>query len=159
MDNKVKFSAVIEQNGTMNAAYISFPFDVFELYGKKGQVKVKALFDNRVLYRGSLSRMSFPCHVLGMTKEIREKLGKSFGDTVDVIIEQDLEERIVDVPIDIIECLQLAPNLKVVFDAFSYSHKKEIVQWIDSAKKPETRANRILNLLKRLEEKATLKKR
>jgi len=30
-----------------------------------------------------------------------------------------------------------------VFTALSYSHQKEYVDWVEQAKKPETRANRI----------------
>lgn len=46
----IKFTGVITQNGTQNAAYVVFPFSTLELFGKKGQVKVKALFDGTVAY-------------------------------------------------------------------------------------------------------------
>jgi len=54
---EIKFKAIIQQNGTMNAAFVEFPFSVEELFGKKGQVKIKALFDETVEYRGSLAKM------------------------------------------------------------------------------------------------------
>lgn len=157
MEQKISFSATIEQSGTMNAAYIVFPYDVFDVFGAKGQVKVKAMFDDAVLYRGSLAKMNFPCHVLGITKEIRAKLGKTFGDTVEVIIERDTEERIVEIPADIAEYLNEFKKQKEVFDKMSYSHKKEYIQWIESAKKAETRANRIVKFVQMLEEKAAKK--
>ncbi|WP_258561819.1 DUF1905 domain-containing protein [Chryseobacterium chendengshani] len=55
---KINFKAIIQQNGTMNAAFVEFPFSVEELFGKKGQVKIKALFDETVEYRGSLAKMN-----------------------------------------------------------------------------------------------------
>jgi uncharacterized protein YdeI (YjbR/CyaY-like superfamily) len=33
--------------------------------------------------------------------------------------------------------------VKEVFEKFSYTHKKEYVEWIEGAKKQETRANRV----------------
>lgn len=43
MAGKVKFDAIILQHEDMNAAYVDFPFSTEELFGKKGQVKIKAL--------------------------------------------------------------------------------------------------------------------
>ena len=37
--------------------------------------------------------------------------------------------------------------MKQTFTAFSYSHRKERVDWIEHAKKPETRATRIEKML------------
>jgi hypothetical protein len=39
----VKFNAIIQQNGEMNAAFVEFPFSTEELFNKKGQVKIKAV--------------------------------------------------------------------------------------------------------------------
>ncbi|MFA5816744.1 MAG: DUF1905 domain-containing protein [Bacteroidales bacterium] len=64
-NRKIMFEAIIEQNKGMDAAYISFPYSVEELFGVKGQVKVKAMIDGKVLYRGSLANMGFECHILG----------------------------------------------------------------------------------------------
>ena len=55
--NYITFEAEIKQNGTMNAAFVDFPFSTEELFGKKGQVKIKALLDEKVEYRGSLAKM------------------------------------------------------------------------------------------------------
>lgn len=64
----VRFHAVILRNGSINAAFIEFPFSVEEVFGKKGRIKVKVVFDRSVEYRGSLARMKTECHILGMTR-------------------------------------------------------------------------------------------
>ena len=97
----IAFCGKIVQNGNINAAYIEFPFSTEEVYGKKGQVKIKVLFDNQIEYRGTLAKMKSNCHILGVTQEIRTKLGKSFGDEVWVKIWEDKEERIVEIPEDV----------------------------------------------------------
>ncbi|WP_228437484.1 DUF1905 domain-containing protein [Chryseobacterium sp. 7] len=65
----IEFKAIIQQNGEMNAAFVEFPFSTEELFNKKGQVKIKALFDGKVEYRGSLAKMKSDCHILGLTQE------------------------------------------------------------------------------------------
>ena len=46
-----------------------------------------ATFDGET-YDGSLVRMKTPCHILGIRKDIREKIGKQPGDTVHVTLEE-----------------------------------------------------------------------
>jgi hypothetical protein len=153
MPDKVKFTARIEQHRGMDAGYILFPFDVYELYGVKGQVKVKAIFDGKVEYRGSLVKMGFPCHMIGITKEIRQKLGKSLGDTISVEIQPDAEKREVVVPEDVKLLLDQHPRAKKFFVGLSYTERKEYIRWIDTAQKEETRARRIGITLDKLKKK------
>jgi hypothetical protein len=40
----------------MNAAFVEFPFSTEEIFGKKGQVKIKAVFDDKVEYREALPK-------------------------------------------------------------------------------------------------------
>jgi hypothetical protein len=152
-DNQVKFTAKIEQHEDMDAGYIKFPYDVMKLYGIKGRVAVKAIFDDQVSYRGSLVKMGTPCHILGITKEIRQKLGKSLGDNIKVIIEQDLEIREVIVPADVQAILDKNPRAKKFYEGLSYTDRKEYIRWIETAKQADTRDRRIGIFLGKLKEK------
>lgn len=143
----VLFTAIIKQNGKMNAAFIEFPFSTEDIFNKKGQVKIKALFDGKVEYRGSLTKMKSDCHLLGLTQDIRKQLGKTFGDEVTVSLVEDKEERTVEVADDIISVLNENPDAKVLFDKMSYTHKKEYIRWIEESKKPETRKNRKIKMI------------
>jgi len=143
----IKFSAIIQQNGEMNAAFVEFPFSTEELFHKKGQVKIKAIFDDHVEYRGSLAKMKSDCHILGLTQEIRKQLGKTFGDEVSVSLTEDKEERVVEIAGDIVSVFNENPDAKILFDKMSYTHKKEYIRWIEEAKKPETRENRKIKMI------------
>ncbi|WP_312398263.1 YdeI/OmpD-associated family protein [Chryseobacterium sp.] len=138
----VNFKAIIQQNGEINAAFVEFPFSTEELFGKKGQVRIKALFDNTVEYRGSLAKMKSECHLLGLTQDVRKQLGKTFGDEVSVSLIEDTEERIVEISDDIQCIFNENPEAKALFGKMSYTHRKEYIRWIEEAKKPETRENR-----------------
>lgn len=144
---RIEFTAIIQQNGAMNAAFVEFPFSTEELFHKKGQVKIKALFDDKVEYRGSLAKMKSDCHILGLTQEIRKQLGKTFGDEVSVSLIEDREERVVEIADDIASVFNENPAAKELFDKMSYTHRKEYIRWIEEAKKPETRENRKIKMI------------
>ncbi|HWT75484.1 MAG TPA: YdeI/OmpD-associated family protein [Mobilitalea sp.] len=142
------FTAVIRQSEGINGAYIVPPFDVQEVFGSK-RVKVKATFDG-VEYRGSLVTMG-GCYMLGMTQEIRRKIGKDFGDTVEVTVEKDEEERTVEIPDDLKEALNHSEKALKAFERLSFTRKKEYINWITAAKKAETRNNRIEKTVYKME--------
>ena len=81
-----EFTAVIRKVPDSDGAYVEIPFDVREEFGK-GRVKVHATFDG-VGYDGSLVRMGTPCHILGLRKDIRARIGKQPGDTVAVRLQE-----------------------------------------------------------------------
>lgn len=147
---KITFSAPIIQHEGMNAGYVEFPFSVEEVFGTRGMVKVKALFDGKVEYRGIMSNMGTGCHILILTQEIRQKLGKSFGDAVVVELEHDLEKREVQVPEDVQNLLTEYPEAEAFFEKLSHTHRKEYINWITSAKREETRAKRMIEFIDKL---------
>jgi hypothetical protein len=151
---KQEFLAEIKQHGDINGAYIEPPFDVEEIYGAK-RVKVIASFDG-IEYRGSIVRMG-SCYMLGLTKEIRKKIGKDFGDTVRVTIEKDEEDRNIEIPSDMEEAMNENLDAKAVFTKLSYTGKKDYIKWIMDAKKAETRMSRIKKAIDLLAEGKKLK--
>ncbi|TWW01884.1 YdeI/OmpD-associated family protein [Chitinophaga pinensis] len=151
MSGKVTFDAVIQQHGGMNAGYVVFPYNVQELFGVKGQVKVKALIDGKVTYRGSLTKMNMPEHWLGITQVIRKQLGKELGDTIHVELEQDLDVREVVLTDEVVALFARHPKAEAFYNKLSYTDRKEYMVWITSAKREETRQNRLTLMIEKLE--------
>nr|WP_315031738.1 YdeI/OmpD-associated family protein [uncultured Chryseobacterium sp.] len=143
----IEFKAVIKQNENMNAAYVEFPFSTEKLFNKKGQIKIKAIFDHKVEYRGSLAKMKSDCHILGLTQDIRKQLDKTFGDEIFVSLNEDKDERLLEIPEDIASVFNENSEAKIVFEKMSYTHRKEYIRWIEEAKKPETRENRKVKMI------------
>ena len=81
-----EFEAVIKKVPDIDGAYIEFPFDVREEFGK-GRVKVHAT-EKILPYDGSLVRMKTPGHIIGVRKDIRQKTGKQPGDRIKVTIQE-----------------------------------------------------------------------
>lgn len=144
------FEALIKKHPSLNAAFIEFPYDVETEFGKKGQVKVIATFDEAE-YQGSLVKMGYNCHWIGLTQEIRKKIGKGPGDLVQVTIREDTEPRSVKLPDDLNDALLENPDALRNYNRLSYTHKKEYVRWITEAKKAETRESRVLKTIAMLQ--------
>ncbi len=137
---KYKFKAKIHE-GQGGGAYVVFPSDVEKEFGTKGQVPVQAKFDG-LPYRGSLMKYGMPQHFIGVAKAIREELGKGAGDTIEVELWKDQEERTVEVPPELQKRMK-KEGLLPFFEKLSYTHRKEYCRWITEAKKEETRARRL----------------
>lgn len=88
---ELKFSAVILQNNDMDAAYVEVPYDIKEMFGK-GRLLVNATFDG-VPYKGQVVKMGTPCYIIGVTKQVRRQMNKSFGDTVEVVLQERDSEK------------------------------------------------------------------
>ena len=85
-ENIYEFEADIKKVPDIDGAYIEFPYDVRKVFGK-GRVKVTATFDG-VEYNGSLVKMGTPCHIIGIRKDIRKKIGKQPGDMIKITIKE-----------------------------------------------------------------------
>lgn len=85
-----KYKSEIHGVPQKGGAYVEFPYDIRKEFGK-GRVKVHATFDG-VPYDGSIVNMGVKnpdgsiCYIIGMLKSIREQLGKSEGDEVEVTV-------------------------------------------------------------------------
>lgn len=89
---RYEFEAIIQKAPDIDGAYIEFPYDVKAEFGK-GRVKVHATFDGEP-YDGSVVNMGIKnadgsvCHIIGIRKDIRAKIGKQAGNTVKVVIKE-----------------------------------------------------------------------
>lgn len=86
MGDLYEFEAFIQKVPDMDGAYVEIPFDVKREFGKS-RVPVSATFDGEP-YDGSLVRMKTPCHIIGIRKDIRAKIGKQPGDKIKVTIKE-----------------------------------------------------------------------
>lgn len=144
---KHTFRAVI-QEGRGGGAFVRIPFDVEQVFGRK-RLPVRAWIDGEP-YRGTLVRMGEPCHILGILKEIRTRIGKDIGSEVEIVLDEDLEERTVEVPPDLLQALAGFPEAQAAFERLSYTHRRETVRPILDAKRLQTRQNRIQQVIEML---------
>ncbi|HNX37266.1 MAG TPA: YdeI/OmpD-associated family protein [Candidatus Cloacimonadota bacterium] len=129
------------------SAYMIFDFDVPAIFGTKARVPVVLTIDGKK-FRRSLSLYA-GAYMMVFNAELRDGTGYKAGDIVHMTIERDLEPRVVELPEDVAIAFSKA-NVQKAWDAFSYSHQKEDLSWINDAKRPETRIKRINTLVEKL---------
>jgi hypothetical protein len=150
MDKQFTFRAEI-QAGDGGGAFVIFPRGRQHELGDRGRVPIHATIDGES-YRGSLIKYGSPQLMLLILKSIRQKINKGIGDTVDVVVWLDTEERKIELPDDVHQALQAA-DMVHTYTAMSYSHQREYMLHIADAKKPETRTRRIASMISQLKQK------
>ena len=120
--------------------FIPVPFDPKETFGKvRAPVKVTV---NGYTFRSTIFSMNGTIGIPFRTSN-RDAAGVEGHETLDVTLELDTEVRDVDPPDDLVAALQAAPPAWDRWQELSFTHKREWVEAVDGAKKPETRARRI----------------
>jgi len=142
---KHKFKVkLIGQDGSQVAA-LKPPFDVVEVFQRKGRVPVKGTI-NGFPFRSSLMNMG-DGHMMVVNAQLRAGAKCKAGDTVDVTMELDEGERKVEVPAYLKEIINSDAKAKQFWSKLSFTHKKEYVREIDGAKRPETKEKRIAAMM------------
>jgi|HubBroStandDraft_4_1064222.scaffolds.fasta_scaffold00026_3 bifunctional DNA-binding transcriptional regulator/antitoxin component of YhaV-PrlF toxin-antitoxin module len=149
------FRAVLEGVEDSSGTYVRVPDAVLRALGGRARVPVRIVVKG-VEHRTSVADMGMG-PMIGIPAAIRRAAGIERGDRIGVSIEADRLERTVDVPPDFAKAMKAAQRR--TYDAMSYSHRKEYVQWIEAAKKPETRKRRIALAIEKLCERAERKRR
>jgi len=115
-----------------------------------GWVVVKGFIDRYELSHYKLMPMGDGSLFLPVRKEVRKSIGKEAGDRVEIVLYK--EDSAFAVPQEIRSCLELeSPELLQVLENFREGEQKAHVDWIREAKTEETRVNRILEMMRRLE--------
>ena len=85
-----EYDAVLREQADSGGAYVPFPWDIRQLFGK-GRLRVHAELDG-IPYDGSIVNMGVKnpdgsiCYIIGVLKSIRRTIGKKDGDTIHVLI-------------------------------------------------------------------------
>jgi Bacteriocin-protection, YdeI or OmpD-Associated/Domain of unknown function (DUF1905) len=134
-----QFSAELERAGKTSAR-LRVPLDLKELYGR-------ARPPLRVTIRGHTWRTTPGVYggvaYIGLNRDVRNAAGVDAGDRVQVTMQLDTEPRTVGLPDDLRAALDGDPVAHAAFDRLSFTHRREYVEWVEDAKRPETRTRRI----------------
>ena len=135
-----RFRVLVEREEGSEVCGIHVPFDVEKTFGKRGRVPVRGTL-NGAPFRGSLFPMG-GCHFMVVNRHLREAAGVSGGETVPVLMERD-EPRTIEPPADFARALKANKEARAAWDKLSYTHRREHVEHLEDAKKPETRQRRL----------------
>jgi len=126
---------------------IEVPARVVAALSDKKRVPVNVTL-NGVHYRSTIAVYGGKFY-LPARKEVREAAKLAPGKRAHVTLEADRAERTVMVPSDLARALSSAKK-RPTFDALSFTRRKEHVEAVTGAKRPETRAARIAKVVSSL---------
>ncbi len=137
-----KFKAKLVARGPNGAwTFLEIPFNVEEVFGSKARVSVSGTM-NGFAFQNSLLPQGDGTHAMAVSKAMQAGAGAQAGDTVTMTMDIDRSERVVTVPDELVAQLHALPKSKAAFDALSYSHRKELADWVAGAKQVQTRQRR-----------------
>jgi hypothetical protein len=113
-----------------------------------GWVRVKGSIDGFEIKQYHLMPMGDGQLFLPVKAEIRKKIKKQEGDSVHVILYSDNEP--LEVPEELMLCLQDEPQALKFFNSISESNRKHYIDWIFSAKNEETKIERMAKAINNL---------
>ena len=148
-----QFKAKLRGEGPGGAwVFMTVPFDVHKTFGSRARVPVRGTI-NGSAFRSSIFPDGKGKHTMMVNKAMRTGAKAEAGDTVRVTMEPDTAARTVTVPKDLKAALAKDKSTAALFEKLAPSHRKEFVDWIEEAKRPETRANRIARTLQMMPER------
>lgn len=128
--------------------YATIPEVLQDKHTYFGWVKIKGHIDDYELNGYKLMPMGNGQLFLPVKAEIRKKIGKQAGDWVHVVLYADNSP--ITIPEELIDCLKDDPIAYQSFMNCTDGQKKEIVDWIYSAKTDEKKVERIAKTLNKL---------
>ena len=141
-----RFTVELERVGK-TATMFRVPFDLEEAFGR-------ARPPVRVAIRGHEWRTTPGVyggvgHIV-VNRTVKAATGVDAGERVEVTMALDTEPREVEVPADLQEALARDRDAAQAFEGMSFTHRREYVEWIEEAKRPETRARRVATTVERV---------
>jgi Bacteriocin-protection, YdeI or OmpD-Associated/Domain of unknown function (DUF1905) len=143
-----RFTVELERVGK-TATMFRVPFDLKEAFGR-------ARPPVRVTLRGHTWRTTPGVYggvgQVVVNRSVKAATGVDAGDRVRVEMELDTDPRTVRLPDDLRAALARDAAAKAAFAKLSYTHRREYVDWIEEAKRPETRVRRVARTVEQVRE-------
>ncbi len=124
------------------------PFSIKKTFGTNGRIYVKTFIDG-YQFEGFLlpSRNG---HYMVFNKDMQKLCEKKIGDTIKVKMEYETKQKSLIIPDFILEKININETLLKKFNELPRYIKKEEINKIVSAKKEETKQNRLNKLIQML---------
>jgi uncharacterized protein YdeI (YjbR/CyaY-like superfamily) len=134
-----KFRGGLQPDNTpLNWVIVKVPFDPAKAWPTRNGMRVRGTI-NGFPFRTSLFGSASGGHVVLVNKQMQKGGKVGVGETADVVLEPDLEERSAAVPVELDKILSQNRALKKWFSQLSYSARKDLENTINAGKTPDRR--------------------
>ncbi|QYJ69523.1 YdeI/OmpD-associated family protein [Flavobacterium litorale] len=129
--------------------YVALPEITQDSTKPFGMLRVRGSIDDYEIKQYNLMPMGNGKLFLPVKAEIRKKIKKQAGDYVAVTLY--LDDTPIEIPEELKLCLQNEPNAYQTFCSYTNGQQKAFIDWIYSAKQEDTKVQRIVATLKKVE--------
>lgn len=145
------FQALLEPGGPsfMPTQIVVVPPLIVEALGGKTAKRVTGTLNGHPVRLGLLPLPGGGRYLM-INKELCRTIGIQLGQHITVSLAPDPNPDAVDLPAELAEALAAWPEADQGFQRHSASHRRAMAQLVASAKQPETRARRAVELAERL---------
>lgn len=150
----IRFSSTIEKFGAKGEktgwTYVKIPQTLAEQLkpGTRQSFRVKGKLDELSIEHVALIPMGEGDFILPLKADMRRKLRKQKGATLQLVLEAD--DRPVPLSDDFLTCLGDEPEALAHFQTLTGGHQRYYSKWIEEAKTDATKAKRIAQAIKGL---------
>jgi len=137
----IEFEAELKQAEGKNATGIDVPTEILARLGAGKRPRVRVTINGHT-YQSTVGAMGGVAKI-PVSAAVRDAAGVSAGENLHVQLELDETPRAVVVPDDLVVALASGSEARAFFDGLSYSRQHAYVSWIEQAKRPETRRERV----------------
>ena len=130
-------------------SFLVMPPDASAKLPSRSMVSVEGRINGRS-FRATLNPDGQGSHWLQVSRDLRETAGAAVGKLVTLELAPSTEEPEPEVPTDLEQTLDANPRAKALWAALTPVARRDWIQWITTARKPETRARRIESTPNRL---------
>ncbi len=141
-----RFTVELERVGK-TATMFRVPFDLKEAFGRARPPVAVTIRGHT--WRTTPGVYDGVGHIV-VNRSVKAATGVDAGDRVQIEMELDTKPRTVRVPADLRAALAADPVAKKAFADMSYTHRREYVEWVEEAKRPDTRARRVAGTVERV---------
>lgn len=143
-----RFRAVLQKERGLGWTIARVPFDPPKVWSKMIRLRVRGQV-NGAAFRTSLFA-DREGYFLLVNRETQKKAGVVLGDSVEMVLEPDMEPRPAELP-DVLEALlEDESGLRDWYDDLSESMRREIGKWVMGPKGEEARMRRAQQMAERL---------
>src|SRR5579864_7684507 len=145
------FRAVLEPTGNALRWVIArVPFDPAEVWPVRKGRRVRGEINGFAFRTSLFPEAGGQKHVVLVNKKMQAGARAKTGDTVQIRLEPDMEERETTVPAELAKALKAERGLRRYYDALSPSMRRDIGRWVGEPKSAETRVKRADQIAERL---------
>jgi hypothetical protein len=141
---KAKLFRPVESAKVASWTFLTLPKTASAKLPSRGMTAVEGTI-NGLPFRATLEPDGQKGHWLRVDRKLREAAGAEAGDVVTLEIAAAAEKPEPKVPADLRKALVAAPKARDLWTNITPVARRDWVQWITSAKRPETRARRVEN--------------